>query len=111
MSRWTLNAAGTKWFYLKDYNYNREGEPSGTLYMADFPAGGNEVKIQSAAVPPAMPLIPGGSSRGVGTYQVLVNQADMDAGLGLLVNVVGGRGNYRIMKNPAGSPDDPANVV
>ena len=112
VSRWTLNAAGTKWFYLKDYNYNREGEPSGTLYMADFPAGGNEVKIQSAAVaPPAMPLIPGGASRGVGTYQVLVDQMDKDAGLGLLVNVVGGRGNYRIMKNPAGSPDDPANVV
>ena len=51
VSRWTLNAAGTKWFYLKDYNYNREGEPSGTLYMADFPAGGNEVKIQSAVAP------------------------------------------------------------
>jgi hypothetical protein len=108
MSRWTLNAAGTKWFYLRDYNYNREGEPSGTLYMADFPGGGNEVKIQSSG---ATPLIPGGMTRGVGTYQVLVGPDDLDKGLGLLVNVVGGRGNYKIMNNPAGSPDDPANVI
>jgi hypothetical protein len=108
MSRWTLNAAGTKWFYLRDYNYNREGEPSGTLYTADFPAGGNEVKILSTG---ATPLIPGGSTGGVGTYQVLVGPDDLDKGLGLLVNVVGGRGNYKIMNNPAGSPDDPANVI
>jgi hypothetical protein len=48
--------------------------------MADFPAGGNEVKIQSAAAaPPAMPLIPGGASRGVGTYQVLVDASNNDA--------------------------------
>ena len=108
VSRWTLNGAGTKWFYLRDYNYNRQGEPSGTLYMRDFPGGATETRIQSAGAPP---LIPGGSTRGVGTYQPLIDQNDMDAGLGLLVNVVGGRGNYRVMKNPAGSPDDPANVV
>jgi len=110
VSRWTLNAAGTKWFYLRDYNYNREGEPSGTLYMRDFPGGAMETKIQGT-MPAGMPLVPGGTTKGVGTYQVLVDQNDMDAGLGLLVNVVGGRGNYRIMKNPAGSPDDPANVI
>jgi hypothetical protein len=110
VSRWSLNAAGTRWFYLKDYNYNRQGEPSGTLYMSDFPTGANELRIQSAGGGLA-PLIPGGSVRGVGTYQVLVDASNNDAGLGLLVNVVGGRGNYRQMKNPAGSPDDPANVV
>ena len=47
MSRWTLNAAGTKWFYLKDYNYNREGEPSGTLYMRDFPGGGTRSRSRA----------------------------------------------------------------
>jgi hypothetical protein len=103
VSRWTLNAAGNKWYYLKDYNYNRMGEPSGTLYSRDFPGGTTETKIQGA-------LIPGGATKGVGTYQVLVGQDDMDKGLGLLVNVVGGRGNYVILKNPAGSYDDPANV-
>jgi hypothetical protein len=77
VSRWSLNAAGTRWFYLKDYNYNRQGEPSGTLYMSDFPTGANELRIQSAGGGLA-PLIPGGSVRGVGTYQVLVDASNED---------------------------------
>jgi hypothetical protein len=104
ISRWALSASGARWFYLRDYNYNRVGEPSGTLYMRDFPAGATETKLQGT-------LVPGGTLRGVGDYQVLADAAGADAGLGLLVNLVGGRGDYRVLKNPAGSPDDPLNVV
>jgi hypothetical protein len=104
VSRWSVNAAGTKWFYLRDYNYNIAGEPSGTLYTRDFPAGAVETAIRGTQVP-------GGSRGGVGIYQLLVDDLDRDAGLAFVGPVFAGRGDYRIMKDPGGSADDPANVV
>jgi hypothetical protein len=102
-TRWSVNVAGTKWFYLREYNYNVQGEPSGTLYTRDFPGGTTETPIRGTQVP-------GGPMRGVGIYQILVNAMDQDAGMGLVAPVIGGRGDYRVLTNPAGSADDMANV-
>jgi hypothetical protein len=103
VSRWSVNAAGNKWYYLREYNYNVQGEASGRLYTRDFPAGATETPITGTR-------IPGGASRGVGVYQILVDAMDKDAGIGIVAPVVGGRGDYKIMVNPAGSADDAANV-
>jgi hypothetical protein len=103
VTRWSVNAAANKWYYLRDYNYNVAGEPSGTLYTRDFPAGQTETPIRGTQVP-------GGSKGGVGIYQILVNAMDQDAGLGLVAPVMTARGDYKVMTNPAGSADDVANV-
>jgi hypothetical protein len=103
-SRWTLSASGARLFYLKDYNHDQRGAPSGTLHMREFPAGVSETRIVGER-------IPGGASGGVGAYQVLADQDGEDAGLGVLVDVRAGRGDYRWLKDPAASPDDPANLA
>src|SRR6201999_1024678 len=99
-SRWTISADGKHWFYLRDFNYDVNGAPSGTLYTADFPAGTNEKKIQRITSAP--PLVPGGSTGGVGAFQVLSDENDVDQGVGFLGSVVSGKGNYRVIKNPQG---------
>jgi hypothetical protein len=102
MAHWNVNAAGTKLFYLRDYQYI-PGEPSGVLHTSDFPAGKGERRIEGSQI--------NGGAGGMGLYQVLVDATGKDAGLGLL-NLVGeGRGNYRIINDPAGSYDDPANFT
>ena len=104
ISRWSLSADSKRVFFLRDYNYNREGEPSGTLYAREFPGGTGETRIQGTRVP-------GGSTRGVGAFQVLIDEGGKDGGLGLMVDTVAGRGSYRVMKDPMGSADDPARVI
>jgi len=106
VSRWTLSADGTKWFYLKDFNYNVDGEPSGTLYMRDFAGGtaaGTETRVAST-------LIKGGTAGGVGAFNLIINEMDQDVGVGVLQEIVAGRGNYLLINNPAGNLDDPMNV-
>jgi hypothetical protein len=99
VSRFALSADQTRWFYLRDYNYNTDGSPSGTLTTSDFPLGTNERRIQG-------PTIPSGSTRAVGAFQVLVDAAGLDAGIGLLVDVALGRGDYKILPRV----DDPLTV-
>ena len=108
ISRWTLNAAGTKWFYLQRLQLQRAraSRRARCTWPTSPPAA-----TRSRSEHRRDAADPGGTTRGVGTYQVLVGPDDMDKGLGLLVNVVGGRGNYKILNNPAGSPDDAANVI
>ena len=106
ISRWTLSGDGTRWFYLKDFNYNVDGEPSGTLYMRDF-AGGTAAPAET---PIASTLVKGGSTGGVGAFQPIVDQMNQDAGIGVLQNIVAARGDYLIINNPAGNLDDPTNV-
>ena len=105
ITRWTLTPDGTKIFYLKDYNYSAVGNQSGTLTTADFPAGTNLRELRGM-------LVPGGSSNGVSAYQVLVDNQGALQGVGILTNLTMGRGgNYSIIKDTAGSTDDPSNVV
>jgi hypothetical protein len=103
-TRWTLSANGSKVFFFREYNYNAMGNQSGTLTMADFPSGGNLKELKGTRVP-------SGAMNGVGAYRVLVNEAGMDAGIGILSGLAMGRGNYSIIKDPAGSMDDMNNVV
>jgi hypothetical protein len=106
ISNFTVNYDNTKYFYMRQYNYNTDGSPSGTLYMADFPAGTNEVMLASAN-------IPSGNTKGVGAYRMLIDQDGAGKGIGFLTDVVLGKGNYKILKDPADlvSPTAVINVI
>jgi hypothetical protein len=104
VTRWTLSADGKKIYYFKEYNYNAQGNQSGTLVVADFPSGANAKEIKGA-------YVPGGAANGVGSYRVLVNETGLDSGVGVMSGLAMGQGNYAIVKNTAGSFDDMANVV
>jgi hypothetical protein len=104
LSEWSLSPDQTKWYYLRQYNYSPTN-PSGTLFMSDFPTGANETRIFSAQ-------IRSGSTTGIAAYNVV---ATADNKLGFLAIVqnynVGnsGVGEYLLLKNPAAFAD-PASV-
>ncbi|HEY0714693.1 MAG TPA: hypothetical protein VGF45_18575 [Polyangia bacterium] len=104
LSEWSLSPDQTKWFYLRQYNYNGTN-PSGTLYMADFPTGANEVRIFSDK-------IRSGSSGGIAAYNV-VPTADNKLGFLAIVQNYNannsGVGEYLLLKNPAAF-NDPTSV-
>jgi hypothetical protein len=102
LSQWNVNAAGTQLFYLRDYRY-LPGQPSGALHTSPFPAAGGERRVAGSQLP--------GNDAGMGVYQVLVDAMGNDGGLGFLSNLMAGRADYRILNDPAGSYDDPANVT
>jgi hypothetical protein len=104
ITRWTLAPDGKRIFYFRDYNYNGMGTSSGTLMMADFPSGANARPLRGS-------LVPGGNTGGVGAYRLLVDNQEQEKGVGILTNLTMGRGDYSIIKNTAGSFDDPANVL
>ena len=103
ISQWTVSADGTKWIFLRDYNYNTQGQPSGTLTMSDFPTGANERKIEG-------PRIPSGNLNGVAAYRLLADEMGMGNQIGFLAEVKAGKGDYRILTNPA-DPNAVVNVV
>ena len=103
ISRWALSADGLRVFYLREYNYDG-AQPSGSLFWRNFPDGPNELACTGSE-------LPGGPSRGVGVIQVLSDAANHDGGLGAVVNLVDGMGEYRILKDPAASANDPLNVI
>jgi hypothetical protein len=94
IARWTISADGKKWYYLRNYNYSIDGNPSGTLSMADFPSGDNETTVAGR----------------VGVFQALSDDDEKEQGIAYLDAVSEGRGNFKILKDPA-KGDDPANVV
>jgi hypothetical protein len=80
---WDFSGDGTRWLYMRDYNYpprNSTVLPLGTLMTADFPGGGN----------PAM-LAP----------QVAVYSAVGDRAVTFIDQVVGGKGTYRMARDAA----------
>jgi hypothetical protein len=95
ISRWNISLDGKKWYYYRNYNYSTEGDPSGTLTMADFPSGANEVALLPNA----------------GVYQLLSNAEDQDRGVAYLDRVLDSKGTFKILKDPTKSPDDAANVT
>ena len=99
-SRWAISADQSRWFYLRDYNYNPGSAPSGTLVTSDFPGGANERSIMGSGVP-------SGTQRGVSAFHVLTDATGKDAGLGLLVEVNAGSGIYRHLPDV----NDPSRVV
>lgn len=121
ISVWDVSIDGKRWFYLRDYNYSTV-EPSGTLWTADFPTGANPRRLAST-------LLRSGSSGGVAFYdQGIAHVSDgpdnqrgthddvvSTAFLGIMQTYRGPEGgqvgDYVIMKDPAGSPEDPSNVV
>jgi hypothetical protein len=106
VSAWDIAPDFSKWFYLRDFNYSTT-QPSGTLYMADFPSGANPVKLTGARVS-------GGNTIGVADYALVPTQGTTPTLA--FVNVLqkqgaDGQGEFVSIKNPAGSLDDAANVV
>ncbi|HEY0705413.1 MAG TPA: hypothetical protein VGG33_01360, partial [Polyangia bacterium] len=105
LSEWSINPEGTKWFYMRQYNYSPTN-PSGTLYMSDFPTGANETRIFSSQ-------IRSGPSAGIAAYN-LIPTVDNKLGFVAIVqnyNVNGsGVGEYLLLKNPAAF-SDPASVT
>jgi hypothetical protein len=49
VSQWIVSSDSSEWLWLKSYNYDQMGAPSGTLQSATFPGGGG-VKTLSAGV-------------------------------------------------------------
>jgi hypothetical protein len=85
ISRWRLSVDGKQIFYLRNYNYSTEGDPSGNLMVADFPSLMNERMLAAK----------------VGLFQVLSDGTETNRGLGMFQDVVINKGNYRIMRDVA----------
>jgi hypothetical protein len=49
VSQWIVTSDSSSWLWLKSYNYDQNGAPSGTLQSATFPGGGG-VKTLAAGV-------------------------------------------------------------
>jgi hypothetical protein len=45
VSQWSVSADSQKWFWLKSYNYDTNGAPSGTLQSAAYPGGATPLTI------------------------------------------------------------------
>ena len=91
ISRWQISLNSKRVYYYKQYNYNTEGEPAGTLTMADFPSGANDTTL-------------GGR---VGAYVLLNDGTANDTGLAIFQNVSAGKGTLKIM----GDPSQPQSLV
>jgi hypothetical protein len=112
ISSWDISPDYTKWFYLRDFNYSRT-QPSGTLWMADFPSGANPVKLSSTKVS-------SGNQVGVTDFAMVPTQLPPNSPPGTVpklafVNILqklgmDGKGEVVSIKNPAMSLDDAANV-
>jgi hypothetical protein len=84
VSRWALSADGVKVYYLRDYNYPAlGGDPSGTLAMADFPSGGNEVVLA--------PM--------VASLQALSSAPGVDGGIGFLDGLKAGLATFKLLRD------------
>jgi hypothetical protein len=94
ISRWTISPDTKRWFYLRNYNYNTEGEPRGDLYMANFPDGANETLLVGR----------------VGAYSLLVDADDKERGIIYLDNVRASRGAFKILRDIAKFEDPNATV-
>jgi hypothetical protein len=95
VSRWQISGDGTKVYYLRGYNYPAAGtDPSGNLYVADFPAGTNEVQ-----------LVPN-----VAAFSALSAATNVDSGVGFFDGVKAGTANYRILRDRT-KPADITTVV
>jgi hypothetical protein len=89
VSQWDIATDSKHWYFMRGFNYPPRGsvvDPSGTLVMADFPAGGGERTIATQ----------------VGAY-IPLGDDQTDRGVAFLSNLVGGRGTYKIIGNPAQS--------
>jgi hypothetical protein len=108
LSRWEISPDDGRWFYLRDFNYH-SSDPSGTLYMADFPSGNNPIKLSSD-------LLASGAKGGVGWFSLLPTSgpAPSLAGIEVLQNVKNipmYEGDPVLIRNPTSSLTDPTNVV
>jgi hypothetical protein len=115
IASWDVQPDYGKWFYLREYNYSQT-QPSGTLFMSDFPAGTNEVKIASTKISSAsVPGVIGVTDYSLVPTKVPVTTPPTLAKLAF-INVIQklspeGRGEVISIKNPAGPLDDATNVV
>lgn len=91
ISQWQISIDDQKWYFLREFNYDVQGEPSGTLTMSDFPLGGNEKVL----------------APNVGAFQLLFDGTEKDRGIGFFDNIVRGRGAFKIIKDR----NNPMNVI
>lgn len=96
VSRWNISIDGKRWYYLKNYNYDTEGNPSGTLAMRPFPDGTDDQEVVLATK--------------VGAFQLLSDGSNTDRGIGFFDNVSGGMGAFKIMRD-VNKPDDVVTVI
>ena len=100
VAQWSIAPDGKHWYYLRDYNYpprTSTTDPSGTLMTADFPGGGNAAMIATQ----------------VGSY-VLLGDAGAPGGVAYLDQLMGGRGNYKMVRDaskPTGVVTVSQNVI
>jgi hypothetical protein len=87
ISRWVLSADNAKIYYFRQYNYPAVGtDPRGTLTMADFPSGLNEVTLLPNVV----------------VFQALSTGPGVDGGIGFFDTLTTmGTATYKIIKDRA----------
>jgi hypothetical protein len=93
ISQWDIAPDGKHWYLMRNYNYpprKSAVDPTGTLAIADFPAGGNETVV----------------AMNVGSY-ILLGGAGVDRGVAILDHLTAGKGTYKII----GDATKPAGVV
>jgi hypothetical protein len=83
ISRWSISGDSKHYYYLRNYNYDSAGAPSGTMTMADFPTGANEVTL-APAVGAVVPLSDG----------------DVDKGVAFFDNVLASKATFKYMADP-----------
>jgi hypothetical protein len=91
ISRWSISADSQKFYYLRNFNYDF-GAPAGTLMMADYPTGANEVAL-ALKVGAIVPLAEGEIDRGVAFFDT----------------VLAGKGSFKYLKDR--TKTTPADVI
>ena len=83
ISQWDIGPDGKHWYFMRNYNYPPNGssvDPTGTLAIADFPAGGNETTL----------------ALNVGSY-VFLGGNGVDRGVAFLDQITSGKGTYKVL--------------
>jgi hypothetical protein len=83
ISRWSISADSKRYYYLRNYNYDTAGAPSGIMTMADFPMGTGEVTLAPA----------------VGAI-VALGDGEIDKGVGFFDNVLASKATFKYMADP-----------
>jgi hypothetical protein len=99
VSRWEMSAEGKKIFYLKDYNYDTQGVPQGSLTVADFPSGANPTLL-APAIPGFVALSAGGTDRGVAFFANV--QLGQSADFKMIADVANPAGVISVLSGIAG---------
>ncbi len=84
-SRWLFSRDAQKLYFLRAFNYSTEGNSRGSLFMVDYPSGGNPVQF----------------SDNTGAFFLLSDGTETDKGVAMYANIQQNRGDLRFVRDRA----------